>query len=99
MGDVIKPYRCHRHYNLLVKSPSARSLQFHVEVSRKNQLYPLVHSTIAAATYRMVVFPNGGRVAEVHEEASLPPKTTTATTLTNTATTMTATTMTTIAGR
>ena len=39
-GDVLKPHRRHRHSDLLVQSPSARSPQVHVEVSRKNQLCP-----------------------------------------------------------
>ena len=39
-GDVLKPHRSHHYCNLLVKSPPARSLQVHVEVSRKNQICP-----------------------------------------------------------
>ena len=46
-GDFLKPHCCHGHYDLLVNSPSTRSLQVHVEDSRKNQLcppWPLHHS-------------------------------------------------------
>ena len=39
-GYVIKPHCCHGHCHILVKSPSARSLQVHVEISHKNQLCP-----------------------------------------------------------
>ena len=38
--DVFKPHRCQGHCDLLVKSLSVRSLQVHVEVSRKNWLCP-----------------------------------------------------------
>ena len=38
--NVLNPCRCHRHRYLLFPSLSARLLQFHVEVSRKNQLCP-----------------------------------------------------------
>ena len=39
-GDVLKPHRRHRHCGILFQSPSARSLQIHIEVARKNQLCP-----------------------------------------------------------
>ena len=39
-GNVLNPHRRHLHCNPLVKSPTARSLQVHVEVSCKNQLCP-----------------------------------------------------------
>ena len=60
-GNVLKYHRCQPHCNLLVQSPSARSLQVHVEVSCKNKLCSHSHSIIATSTYRIIVLSNGAR--------------------------------------
>ena len=38
--DVLNPHRLHGHCNLLVRSPSTRYIQVHVDIPRKNQICP-----------------------------------------------------------